>query len=65
MTEELKRALATINALPESPAVVPEFSAAEVETIKHLIRDWGWEYSLNAERSDVEALAAKLGVKIP
>lgn len=34
----------------------------EVETIKHLLGDWGWEYSLKADRAKVIALCRRLGM---
>ena len=36
--------------------------AHEVETLKALIRDWGFEYSLKADREKVWALARRLDV---
>lgn len=38
------------------------FSPDEVETIKKLLADWGWEYGLTADRVRVAALAARLGL---
>ena len=32
----------------------------EIQTVKDLIEDWGWEYALKANRDDVIALAQKL-----
>lgn len=37
-----------------------EFSKSEVEIIKKLISDWGWEYSLEATSEEVEHLRQKL-----
>lgn len=32
----------------------------EIETVKALLEDWGWEYALKADRIKVVALARKL-----
>jgi hypothetical protein len=37
-----------------------QLTEKEVQTIKDLIEDWGWEYALKANRDDVIALARKL-----
>lgn len=39
-----------------------ELSTDEVETVKKLIEDWGFEYGLKADETKVGALAAKLGL---
>lgn len=39
-----------------------EFSDDEVETIRKLLDDWGWEYGLSAERNKVVALMRRLGL---
>lgn len=41
------------------------FDESELETIKDLISDWGFEYSLRADTEKVQALAKKLGVRGP
>ena len=38
-----------------------ELSDDEIQTIRHLIDDWGFKYVLTAEREKVDALAKKLG----
>jgi len=38
------------------------FTDDELETIRHLIIDWGFEYSLVANREKVKTLAIKLGM---
>lgn len=38
-------------------------SEDEQKTIAALIEDWGFEYSLSAEREKVIALAERLGLK--
>lgn len=40
-----------------------EFTDDEVRTIKDLIQDWGFEYSLQAKREKVVALAERLGLQ--
>jgi len=37
-----------------------QFTEEEIETIKKLISDWGFEYSLSAKREKVIRLAIKL-----
>ncbi len=37
-------------------------SKEEVETVKALIGDWGFEYSLTAQRAQVRALGRRLGM---
>lgn len=44
---------------------IPQFTADEIETIKKMIDDWGFEYALKADSEKVAALAKKLGVKLP
>ena len=39
-----------------------ELTPTEVQTVKDLINDWGFEYSLKAKRDDVIALALRLGL---
>lgn len=39
------------------------FSDDEIETIKSLVYDWGFEYSLNAKSEKVAALAKRLGLR--
>lgn len=34
----------------------------DYETIKDLIKDWGFEYSLEANRNDIINLARKIGI---
>lgn len=36
-------------------------TADEIETVKALINDWGFEYSLRADRLKVEALGNRFG----
>lgn len=38
-------------------------STFEVETVKRLIEDWGWDYALKADRRQVVALARRLGLE--
>ena len=38
------------------------FTMDEVETIKNLLDDWGFEYSLQADRTKVVALCRRLGL---
>jgi len=38
------------------------FSPDEVETIKALLEDWGFEYALSADQAKVIALAQRLGL---
>lgn len=38
------------------------FTDDEIETIKALLEDWGWEYALTADRYKVIALAKRLGL---
>lgn len=38
------------------------FTDDELETIRNLINDWGFEYSLRADTQKVIALAIKLGL---
>lgn len=46
------------------PALVPsiQLTADEIATVAALIEDWGFEYSLRADRDKVAALAIRLGV---
>jgi hypothetical protein len=37
-----------------------QFTDDEIETIKNLIKDWGFEYSLSTGRNKLIALAKKL-----
>ena len=37
-----------------------QFTSDEIETIKALITDWGFEYSLRADRDKVMALKEKI-----
>jgi len=39
------------------------FTEDEIETIKALLEDWGFEYSLSADREKVIALAQRLGLE--
>lgn len=39
-----------------------QLTADEIETVKALITDWGFEYSLRADKHKVLALTKKLGV---
>lgn len=41
-----------------------KFTDDEIETIKKLIRDRGFEYGLESDAEKVDALAAKLGMPI-
>lgn len=38
------------------------FSADEIKTVEALIEDWGFEYSLTADRLKVIALAKRIGL---
>lgn len=38
------------------------FTDDEIETIKALLEDWGFEYALSADRDKVIALARRLGL---
>lgn len=40
-----------------------ELSADEIETVKNLIKDWGFDYAPTADMAKVGALAAKLGLE--
>ncbi len=42
--------------------VTVELTDDEAETVRLLIEDWGFEYSLKAHRSKVRALARKVGM---
>jgi hypothetical protein len=42
---------------------ITEFSADETETVKQLLQDWGFEYSLTADPEKVRELALRLGMK--
>jgi N6-adenosine-specific RNA methylase IME4 len=39
-----------------------DFTDDEIETIKKVLDDWGFEYSLKADPEKVTALCKKLGV---
>lgn len=39
-----------------------ELTDDDVETVRALIEDWGWDYALTADREKVVALARKLGL---
>lgn len=39
-----------------------ELTTDEIDTIRALIADWGFEYFLKADRAKVIALAVKLGL---
>jgi hypothetical protein len=39
------------------------FSQDEIETIKDIINDWGFDYCLQANYDKVKALAQRLGVE--
>jgi hypothetical protein len=39
-----------------------ELTEKEVQTVKDLISDWGFEYSLKTNRDDLIALAERLGL---
>jgi hypothetical protein len=43
--------------------VLMRFTVGELDTIRDLIRDWGFEYSLCADREEVIELARKLDMK--
>lgn len=56
-----------MSSAPEAAAVSDDWEGAflskqEVETVKALIGDWGFEYSLRAERAEVRALGRRLGM---
>ncbi len=40
-----------------------ELTDDEIETVRALLNDWGWEYGLTAERAKVAELAKRL--KLP
>lgn len=40
-----------------------ELSPDEEKTVADLIQDWGFEYSLQADRNKVRALAERLGLQ--
>ncbi len=40
-----------------------EFTPDEIETIKLVLAEWGFEYSLRADADKVDALCKKLGVR--
>lgn len=46
-------------------ATKPLFSDDEIETIKAMVRDHGWEYGHVSDRAKVVALGHKLGMSIP
>lgn len=37
-----------------------ELSDAEIETVRDLLKDWGWEYGLLSDRAKLIALAKRL-----
>lgn len=39
-----------------------KFTDDEIQTIKHMIEDWGFEYSLKANQRKIVELAKKLGL---
>lgn len=39
-----------------------ELTDDEMETVKALLEDWGWEYGLTADRAKVVALMRRLGL---
>ncbi len=42
---------------------IVNLSEDEIETIRNLIKDWGWEYALMADPKKVAELARKLGLE--
>jgi hypothetical protein len=38
------------------------FTLDEIETIKQMIREWGFEYGLKSDRTKLRALGQKLGM---